>query len=71
MQQDGGDMMYLLHSIVAQQAAYHTLEALRVFPCPSYFAPLLAGTVPRDMGIAGSDRDMVCSVERGHHGGIR
>jgi hypothetical protein len=63
--------LYLLRSIVTQQAAYHTLEALRVFPCPSSFAPMLAGTIPRDIGIAGSDRDMVCAVERGHHGGIR
>jgi hypothetical protein len=63
--------MDLLHSIVAQQAAYHTLEVLRVFPCPRSFAPMLAGTIPRDIGIAGSDHDMACSVERGHHGGIR
>jgi len=63
--------MYLLRSRVTQQAAYHTLEVLRVFPCPSSFAPMLAGTSPRDIGIAGSDHDRVCAVERGHHGGIR
>jgi hypothetical protein len=63
--------MHLLRSTVTQQAAYHILEVLRVFPCPSYFAPMLAGTIPRDMDIAGSDCDMVCSVERGQHGGIR
>jgi hypothetical protein len=63
--------MYLLRSIATQQAAYHTLEALRAFPCPSCFALMLAGTIPRNIGIAGSDRDMVCSVERGRHGGIR
>jgi hypothetical protein len=63
--------MYLLRSIVTQQAAYHTVEVLRVFPCPSSFAPMLAGPIPRDIDIAGSDHNMVCSVERGHHGGIR
>ena len=63
--------MYLLRSTVTQQAAYHTLEALRVFPCPSSFAPMLAGTIPRNLDLAGSDHDMVCSVERGPHGGIR
>ena len=63
--------MYLLRSTVTQQAAYHTLEALRVFLCSNSFAPMLAGTISRDMDIAGSDRDRVWSVERGHHGGIR
>jgi hypothetical protein len=63
--------MYLLRSTVTQQASYHTVEALRVFPCPSYFAPMLAGTIPRDMDIAGNDREIVCAVARGHHGGIR
>jgi len=58
--------MYLLRKL-----PIITLEALRVFPCPSHFTLMLAGTIPRDIGIAGSDRDMVCSVERGHHGGIR
>ena len=63
--------MYLLRSTGTQQAAYHTVEALRVFPWPSYFTPMLAGAIPRDMDIAGNDRDRVCAVERGHHGGIR
>ena len=63
--------MYLLHSPVTQQAAYHTVEARRVFPCPSSFAPMPVGTIPRGMDIAGSDRDRVCAVERGQHGGIR
>ena len=63
--------MYLLCSRVTQQAAYHTVEVLRGFPYPSSFAPMLAGTIPRDIGMAGSDHDIVCSVERGHHGGIR
>ena len=71
MQQDWGDLTYLLHSTVTQQAAYHTLEALRVFPWPGHFDPMLVGTIPRDIDISGSDLDRVCSVERGHNGGIR
>jgi hypothetical protein len=47
------------------------LEALQVFPFPGYFAPTLAGPIPLAMDISGSDLAMVCSVERGHHGGIR
>ncbi len=63
--------MSLLHGTATQQAAYHTLEALRIFPLPGAFDPMLAGTIPLDIDIPGSDLDMVCSVERGHNGGIR
>ena len=62
MQKGWGDLTYPLRSTATQQAAYHPLEALRVFPLHDHFAPMLAGTIPLDM---------VCSVARGHHGSIR
>ena len=71
MQRGWRDLTYLLRSIATQQAAYHPLEALQVFPFPGYFAPTLACPIPLAMDISGSDLAMVCSVERGHHGGIR
>jgi len=71
MQRGWRDLTYLLRSIATQQAAYHPLEALRVFPFHRHFNPMLVGTIPLDIDIPGSDLDMVCSVERGHHGGIR
>ena len=63
--------MALFHGTATQQAAYHTLEAFRVFPLPDPFDPMLAGIIPLDIDIPGSDLDMVCSVERGQNGGIR
>jgi hypothetical protein len=71
MQKDWGDLTNLLHSTATQQDAYHPLEALRVFPFPGHLDPMLAGTIPLDMAIPGSALDMVCSVERGHHGSIQ
>jgi hypothetical protein len=71
MKKDWRDLMPLLHSTATQQAVYHTLEALRVFPLPGPFDPMLAGTIPLDIAIPGSDLDMGCSVERGQNGGIR
>jgi hypothetical protein len=63
--------MYLLHGTATQQAAYHTLEAPQVFPLPDPFDPMMAGTIPLNLAIPGSDLDIVCSVARGQHGGIR
>ena len=63
--------MYPLYGTATQQDAYHPLEALRIFPLHGPFDPMLAGTIPLDMDIPGSDLDMVCAVARGHHGSIR
>ena len=71
MQKGWGDLTYLLHSTATQQDAYHPVEAFRVLPFPSHFDPMLAGSIPLDMAMPGSALDMVCAVERGHHGSIR
>jgi hypothetical protein len=71
MQKDWRNLMSLCHGTAIQQAASHTLEVLRVFPLPGPFDPMLASAIPLDIAIAGSDLDMVCAVERRHHGGIR
>jgi hypothetical protein len=61
MQQDRRDLTYLLHGTTTQQAAYQALEALRVIALLSPFNPVLvAGTIPLDIDIPGSDLDSVC-----------
>jgi Domain of unknown function (DUF4269) len=56
------DYSYLLDGTVRQQAAYRALEALRVFSLLSPFDPVLAGTIPLDIDIPGSDLDVVCEA---------
>ena len=53
-------MTYPLDGTATQRAAYHALEALQVFPLPSPFDPIRAGTIPLDLDIPGSDFDVVC-----------
>jgi hypothetical protein len=60
MPSDWRDLTYLLHGTATQQAAYQALETLRVFSLLSPFDPILAGTVPLDIDIPGSDLDVVC-----------
>src|SRR5437764_5172092 len=60
MQKDWRDLTYLLHGTATQQAAYQALETLRVFALLSPFDPMLAGTIPLDIDIPGSDLDIVC-----------
>ena len=54
------DLTYLLHGTATQQAAYHALEALQVLALLGAFDPVLAGTIPLDIDIPGSDLDIVC-----------
>jgi hypothetical protein len=65
MQKDWRDLTYLLRGTATQQAAYQALEALRVFPLLRAFDPVLAGTIPLDVDIPGSDLDIVCYAEDG------
>ena len=60
MPQDWRDLTYLLHGTATQRAAYHALEALRVFAFLGAFDPILAGTIPLDIDVPGSDLDVVC-----------
>src|SRR5215813_4114164 len=54
------DLTYLIHGTATQQAAYHSLEALQVLALLGAFDPVLAGTIPLDIDIPGSDLDIVC-----------
>lgn len=60
MQQDWRHLSYLRHGTATQQAAYRALESLRIFPLLRRFDPILAGTIPLNIDIPGSDLDIVC-----------
>jgi len=65
MQKDWRDLTYLLRGTATQRAAYQALEALQVFPLLRAFDPVLAGTIPLDVDIPGSDLDIVCYAQDG------
>ncbi|MCS3529696.1 DUF4269 domain-containing protein [Chryseobacterium sp. JUb7] len=46
-----------------QKRAYEVLTQYKVFEKLSYYAPLLAGTVPIEIDIEGSDLDIICEVD--------
>lgn len=54
------DARYLLQGSPAQREAYQALQSSRVFQYLSSFAPVLAGTIPLDLGVDGSDLDVIC-----------
>jgi len=53
---------YLRGGNARQGAAYQTLGALRVIERLADYGPVLAGTVPLGIDVAGSDLDILCEV---------
>ncbi|WP_409344435.1 DUF4269 domain-containing protein [Paenibacillus sp. MBLB4367] len=62
MEPDWSDITYLLAGNERQKNAYDVLESLALLRQLSAFTPLLAGTVPLDIDVPGSDLDIVCEV---------
>ena len=59
---DFTSLRYLQHGNRRQQRAYSILAALDLWRVLASFRPVLAGTVPLDIDIAGSDLDVLCEV---------
>ena len=60
--QDWTDLRYLLHGNQRQRRAYAMLHALDLWTVLADFNPLLAGTIPLNIDIPGSDLDVLCAV---------
>lgn len=54
---------YLRHGNDIQKRAYEILTKYRIFEKLSDFSPILAGTVPIEIDVEGSDLDIVCEVK--------
>lgn len=59
---DWRDLKYLDRGTVTQRAAGFVLRALRVFEHLKGYSPALAGTIPLDIDVEGSDLDIICSA---------
>ena len=59
---DFNTLHYLQHGNRRQQRAYTLLQALNLWGTLTDFRPVLAGTIPLDIDIAGSDLDVLCEV---------
>jgi hypothetical protein len=62
MTEDWKSLLYLRTGSSRQQRAYATLEASGLWHLLNEFDPVLAGTVPLGIDIAGSDLDVLCEV---------
>jgi len=51
---------YLLHGTTLQQAAYHLLKGNCILETLAPYSPVLAGTIPLNTVIEGSDLDILC-----------
>jgi hypothetical protein len=60
--QDFLDPGYLRHGNPRQRAAYAALDELNIFDWLAIYRPVLAGTIPLAIDIAGSDLDVLCEV---------
>lgn len=56
------DPAYLLRGTERQQAAYRLLRELRLFEQLRDYTPVLVGTIPLGIDVAGSDLDIICEV---------
>jgi hypothetical protein len=50
----------LQHGTPTQQAAYGAWQAMAVFDLLQAYDPVLAGTIPLDVDVPGSDLDIIC-----------
>ncbi|MEF2965321.1 DUF4269 domain-containing protein [Paenibacillus sp. M1] len=58
----GSRLEYLLEGTSVQREVYRLLKQYRLFEILEAYDPVLAGTVPLDIQIAGSDLDILCEV---------
>lgn len=56
------DIAYLAHGNERQRKAHRTLENLQVLHILRDYTPVLVGTIPIAIDVAGSDLDIVCEV---------
>ncbi len=56
------DPGYLRHGNERQRAAHGALAELRIFETLAPYHPMLSGTIPLAIDIAGSDLDVLCEV---------
>ncbi|MDR6546774.1 hypothetical protein J2810_002834 [Chryseobacterium rhizosphaerae] len=54
---------YLKNGNERQKRAFEVLTKYKVFEKLSNYSPLLAGTIPIEIDIAGSDLDIICEVD--------
>ena len=61
-QTDWRDITYLQQGNPRQKQAYRALRDLRVFEILRDYSPVLAGTVPLELSLPGSDLDILCEA---------
>lgn len=54
---------YLKHGNDKQRRAYEVLTEYRIFEKLKKYSPILAGTIPIEIDIEGSDLDIICKVD--------
>ncbi|NEO86723.1 MAG: DUF4269 domain-containing protein [Spirulina sp. SIO3F2] len=60
MNRNWRDINYLAQGTLRQRAAYQALQSTQVLAKLAAFDPVLAGTIPLNIDIAGSDLDIIC-----------